>query len=154
MNMSNINLATEWFEVLQTTERSRTAVMRLDPGQSTGEHAESHDKSEQLLLLLEGRLMAEIGKCGRPLRLHASSAPGHFAFFATFITNPAVQKTSGAIGFSDDSRATDSKRSMPRRSRSASTGYCDEWIVRGGIGTSFHWPEVHSRQSAYNLQMA
>jgi mannose-6-phosphate isomerase-like protein (cupin superfamily) len=35
--------------------------MRLDPGQSTGEHAESHDKSEQLLLLLEGRLMADIG---------------------------------------------------------------------------------------------
>jgi oxalate decarboxylase/phosphoglucose isomerase-like protein (cupin superfamily) len=28
MNMSNINLATEWFEVLQTTERSQTAVMR------------------------------------------------------------------------------------------------------------------------------
>ena len=61
MNMPNINLATEWFEVLQTTERSQTAVMRLDPGQSTGEHAESHDKSEQLLLLLEGRLMADIG---------------------------------------------------------------------------------------------
>ncbi|HXO95231.1 MAG TPA: cupin domain-containing protein [Chthoniobacterales bacterium] len=61
MNRSNINLATEWFEVLQTTERSQTAVMRLDPGQSTGEHAESHDKSEQLLLLLEGRLMADIG---------------------------------------------------------------------------------------------
>ena len=61
MNMSNINLATEWFEVLQTTKRSQTAVMRLDPGQPTGEHAESHDKSEQLLLLLEGRLMAEIG---------------------------------------------------------------------------------------------
>src|SRR5258707_546714 len=33
MNMSNINLATEWFEVLQTTERSQTAVMRLDPGE-------------------------------------------------------------------------------------------------------------------------
>ena len=68
MNMSNINLATEWFEVLQTTERSQTAVMRLDPGQSTGEHAESHDKSEQLLLLLEGRLMAEIG--GKNLALN------------------------------------------------------------------------------------
>jgi quercetin dioxygenase-like cupin family protein len=37
------------------------AVMRLESGQSTGEHAESHDKSEQLLLLFEGRLMAEIG---------------------------------------------------------------------------------------------
>jgi mannose-6-phosphate isomerase-like protein (cupin superfamily) len=61
MNRSNINRATEWFEVLQTTKRSQPAVMRLDPGQSTGEHAESHDKSEQLLLLLEGRLMADIG---------------------------------------------------------------------------------------------
>ncbi|MEY2603208.1 MAG: hypothetical protein QOH31_982 [Verrucomicrobiota bacterium] len=61
MNRSNINRATEWFEVLQTTKRSQTAVMRLDPGQPTGEHAESHDKSEQLLLLLEGRLMADIG---------------------------------------------------------------------------------------------
>jgi mannose-6-phosphate isomerase-like protein (cupin superfamily) len=61
MNRSNINRATEWFEVLQTTKRSQTAVMRLDPGQPTGEHAESHEKSEQLLLLLEGRLMADIG---------------------------------------------------------------------------------------------
>jgi mannose-6-phosphate isomerase-like protein (cupin superfamily) len=61
MSRSNINRTTEWFEVLQTTKRSQTAVMRLDPGQSTGEHAESHDKSEQLLLLLEGRLMADIG---------------------------------------------------------------------------------------------
>jgi mannose-6-phosphate isomerase-like protein (cupin superfamily) len=61
MNISNINRATEWFEVLQTTKNTQTAVMRLGPGQSTGEHAESHDKSEQLLLLLEGRLMADIG---------------------------------------------------------------------------------------------
>jgi mannose-6-phosphate isomerase-like protein (cupin superfamily) len=31
------------------------------PRSITGEHAESHDKSEQLLLLLEGRLRADIG---------------------------------------------------------------------------------------------
>jgi hypothetical protein len=55
MNMSNVNLATEWFEVLQTTERSQTAVMRLDPGQSTGEHAESHDKSGILIAFDHGR---------------------------------------------------------------------------------------------------
>jgi mannose-6-phosphate isomerase-like protein (cupin superfamily) len=61
MNISNINEATAWFEVLQTTEKTQTAVMRLGPGQATGEQAESHDKSEQLLLLLEGRLMADIG---------------------------------------------------------------------------------------------
>jgi mannose-6-phosphate isomerase-like protein (cupin superfamily) len=61
MKISNINKATEWFEVLQTSQSTQTAVMRLGPGQSTGENAESHDNSEQLLLLLEGRLMADIG---------------------------------------------------------------------------------------------
>ena len=35
--------------------------MRLEPGESTGKHAESHENSEQLLLLLEGSLAAEIG---------------------------------------------------------------------------------------------
>jgi mannose-6-phosphate isomerase-like protein (cupin superfamily) len=61
MNLSNIYQATEWFEVLQTTARSQTAVMRLGPGESTGEHAEAHEDSEQLLLLLQGALSAEIG---------------------------------------------------------------------------------------------
>jgi mannose-6-phosphate isomerase-like protein (cupin superfamily) len=61
MNLSNIYQATEWFEVLQTTGRSQTAVMRLGPGESTGEHAEAHEDSEQLLLLLQGALSAEIG---------------------------------------------------------------------------------------------
>jgi mannose-6-phosphate isomerase-like protein (cupin superfamily) len=59
-NLSNINQATEWFEVLQTTSRSQTAVMRLGPGEATGEHAESHEDSEQILLLAEGVLAAEI----------------------------------------------------------------------------------------------
>jgi hypothetical protein len=54
MNISNINEVTEWFEVLQTTVKSQTAVMRLAPGEASGERAESHQESEQLLLLLEG----------------------------------------------------------------------------------------------------
>ena len=49
MNPSNINQTKEWFEVLQTTDRSQAAVMRLNPGEATGEHAESHEDSEQLL---------------------------------------------------------------------------------------------------------
>ena len=61
MNLSNINQATEWFRVLQTTDRSQAAVMRLDPGQATGKHAESHEDSEQCLLLIQGELAAEIG---------------------------------------------------------------------------------------------
>src|SRR5438132_10935340 len=61
MNLSNINQATEWFQVLQTTDRCQAAVMRLDPGKATGKHAESHQDSEQCLLLLKGVLAAEIG---------------------------------------------------------------------------------------------
>lgn len=61
MKISNIHQAKQWFEVLQTTDRTQAAVMRLDPGKATGEHAEAHEKSEQLLLLLEGALAAEIG---------------------------------------------------------------------------------------------
>ena len=61
MNLSNINQTKEWFEVLQTTDRSQAAVMRLNPGEASGEYAESHEDSEQLLLLLEGILAAEIG---------------------------------------------------------------------------------------------
>jgi mannose-6-phosphate isomerase-like protein (cupin superfamily) len=35
--------------------------MRLDPGKATGKDAESHKDSEQVLLLIEGVLTAEIG---------------------------------------------------------------------------------------------
>lgn len=61
MKIANIKEATEWFEVLQTTERCQTAVMRLSRGQATGDAPESHEKSEQVMLLLEGDLLADIG---------------------------------------------------------------------------------------------
>jgi mannose-6-phosphate isomerase-like protein (cupin superfamily) len=61
MNISNIDQVTEWFEVLQTTHRSQAAVMRLHPGEATGENAESHEESEQLLLVIDGALDGEIG---------------------------------------------------------------------------------------------
>ena len=50
----------EWFKVLQTTKRSQTAVMKLGAGQSTGKEAKAHEGSEQILLLIEGELAAEI----------------------------------------------------------------------------------------------
>ena len=46
MNVINIDKAKEWFEVLQTSERSQTAVMTLAPGKSSGEKAEAHDDSD------------------------------------------------------------------------------------------------------------
>jgi mannose-6-phosphate isomerase-like protein (cupin superfamily) len=56
----NIHSASSWFEVLQTTNRSQTAVMTLKPGASTGEEPESHEDSQQVLLLIDGELLAEV----------------------------------------------------------------------------------------------
>jgi mannose-6-phosphate isomerase-like protein (cupin superfamily) len=61
MNVTNIDTATEWFQILQTTERSQTAMMALKPGDATGEKPEAHEKSDQVLLMLEGELIGEVG---------------------------------------------------------------------------------------------
>jgi glyoxylate utilization-related uncharacterized protein len=61
MRHLNIFRKTEWFEVLKTTKRSQVAVMKLGPGQSTGEEPEDHKNSDQVLLVIEGELSAEIG---------------------------------------------------------------------------------------------
>jgi mannose-6-phosphate isomerase-like protein (cupin superfamily) len=61
MDVRNINEAKDWFEVLQTTERSQTAMMTLASGKSSGEKAEAHEDSDQVLLILEGELGGEVG---------------------------------------------------------------------------------------------
>ena len=61
MDVTNIDRATDWFEVLQTSERSQTAMMTLAPGDSTGDKAEAHKESDQVLLMLEGELTGEVG---------------------------------------------------------------------------------------------
>jgi mannose-6-phosphate isomerase-like protein (cupin superfamily) len=61
MNVTNINEAKGWFEVLQTGERSQTAMMTLAPGDATGDEAEAHEKSDQVLLILGGELTGEVG---------------------------------------------------------------------------------------------
>ena len=60
VQIANIGDAREWFQVLQTHRKTQTAVMALEPGRSSGEKAEAHEGSEQVLLLLEGELEAEI----------------------------------------------------------------------------------------------
>ena len=62
MNVTNIGRATEWFQVLQTTERSQTAMMTLEPGAATGEKAEAHEKSDQVMLILDGELIGDVGE--------------------------------------------------------------------------------------------
>ena len=61
MNVTNISEAKGWFEVLQTGERSQTAMMTLAPGDATGDKAEAHEKSDQVLLILEGELTGDVG---------------------------------------------------------------------------------------------
>jgi mannose-6-phosphate isomerase-like protein (cupin superfamily) len=61
MKVRNIREAKEWFQVLQTGERSQTAVMTLQPSDATGEKAEAHKNSDQVLLVLQGQLNGEVG---------------------------------------------------------------------------------------------
>ena len=61
MDVTNISDAKDWFEVLQTSERSHTAMMTLAPGKSSGKKAEAHEGSDQVLLVLQGELTGEVG---------------------------------------------------------------------------------------------
>jgi hypothetical protein len=51
MDVTNIKRAKDWFEVLQTSERSQTAMMTLVSDQSSGKNAEAREKSDQFLLI-------------------------------------------------------------------------------------------------------
>jgi mannose-6-phosphate isomerase-like protein (cupin superfamily) len=61
MTVSNIFEARDWFEVLQTSGESQTAVMVLTAGGHSSEEMNVHQKSDQVLLLVEGELEAEVG---------------------------------------------------------------------------------------------
>jgi len=68
MTISNVHDAKEWFEVLQTTERTQTAVMVLSAGGHSSEEMNIHEKSDQVLVLLEGELQADVGGEKRIMR--------------------------------------------------------------------------------------
>jgi mannose-6-phosphate isomerase-like protein (cupin superfamily) len=70
MQRANIDTVTDWFEVMQTSDRAQTAMMTLAPGQATGEDAEAHAKSDQVLLVLDGSVLGEIGDETMTLRKH------------------------------------------------------------------------------------
>lgn len=56
MNISNIHEVKKGFQVLHTTMQSQTAVMILAAGKKSSEEMNTHEKSDQVLLLLEGEL--------------------------------------------------------------------------------------------------
>lgn len=61
MIKSNTNDAKRWFDVLVTGDGCQTAMMTLEPGESSGERNNEHPQSEQILLVIEGEVTAEIG---------------------------------------------------------------------------------------------
>jgi mannose-6-phosphate isomerase-like protein (cupin superfamily) len=61
MDVKNIRDATDWFELLQTSKRTQTAMMTLKPGKSSGSDLEGHKHSDQVLLVLKGEVEGEIG---------------------------------------------------------------------------------------------
>lgn len=68
MKLCNIRNATSWFEVLATSKKSQIATMKLAPGKSSGPKGNEHPKSEQVLFVVEGEVLAEIGEEKATLR--------------------------------------------------------------------------------------
>jgi len=68
MKVSNLRDAKSWFEVLATSRKSQIATMTLAPGKSSGPKGNEHPKSEQVLLVVEGEILAEVGDEKQTLR--------------------------------------------------------------------------------------
>ena len=61
MEINNLKDAAGWFSVLQTDKQAQTAVMKLAPGSWSGEKGNEHPESLQILMVVEGEVIAEIG---------------------------------------------------------------------------------------------
>jgi mannose-6-phosphate isomerase-like protein (cupin superfamily) len=61
MDIQNILRHDDFFAVLQTETKSQTAVMVLEPGKASGKFVNEHPNSEQVVLVAEGEILAEIG---------------------------------------------------------------------------------------------
>lgn len=58
--MQNASAIRSGFRVLENAEELQTAVMVLDPGEQSGPFGNEHASSEQVLLVLDGDVEAEI----------------------------------------------------------------------------------------------
>lgn len=68
MNVTNIQDAESWFQVLHTTKQSQSAVMTLKPNGESSEEMNTHEKSDQVVLIIEGEIEAEVGDAKRKLK--------------------------------------------------------------------------------------
>lgn len=64
----NVYAVRNSFSVLQTADLLQTAVMRLEPGAASGPLGNEHAQSEQVLFVVEGEVMAEIGDRKFPMQ--------------------------------------------------------------------------------------
>jgi mannose-6-phosphate isomerase-like protein (cupin superfamily) len=68
MRVTNLQDAESWFQVLHTTRRSQSAVMVLKPHGESSEQLNVHAKSDQVVLIFEGEIEAEIDGAKRKLK--------------------------------------------------------------------------------------
>ncbi len=62
MKLTHIFQAGSGFRVIDTTELSQTGLLTLEAGESSSDKPSVHAKSDQTLILLKGKLRAEIGE--------------------------------------------------------------------------------------------
>jgi len=60
VDVRSVNANREWFSVVQTSKHTQTAMMTLAPGEASGEKGNDHPSSEQVLLVLEGEVVADV----------------------------------------------------------------------------------------------
>lgn len=61
MKLTHIFQAGTGFQVLETTERSQTGLLTLEAGESSSDKPSTHAESDQVLVVLQGEVTAEIG---------------------------------------------------------------------------------------------
>jgi mannose-6-phosphate isomerase-like protein (cupin superfamily) len=67
-HVTNVHDAESWFQVLHTTGQSQTAVMTLKPHSESSGEMNTHEKSDQVVLILEGEIEAKVGDVKRILK--------------------------------------------------------------------------------------
>ena len=68
MKVVHTGTSRQLFKVLQTAAKSQTAMMTLKPGEESGPMGNDHPKSEQVLFVISGQVVAEIGDERRTLK--------------------------------------------------------------------------------------
>jgi quercetin dioxygenase-like cupin family protein len=68
MKVSNLRAAAKWFEVIETSAKCQAATMTLAPGKASGPKGNEHPQSEQVLFVVEGEILAEVGDERKTLR--------------------------------------------------------------------------------------